>query len=235
MDSALILSAGLMGLAGVPHCAAMCGAACAAVTGTHGRAAGGSTWSTTLAFQGGRVLGYAAAGAAVSGGVQLLAWAGQGVAALRPFWVLVHAAALALGAWMVLTGRQPVWLGGIGRSRDLAPEVSSSWQPMRGPGRPAVVAAAGAAWVAWPCGLLHSALVVSGLTHNSVSGATAMAAFAVASAPGLQALPWLLRRHGAGTNSLQWVVRAAGLLLVLGALWALGHDLWIRAWVYCFG
>ena len=32
MDTALILGAGLMGLAGTPHCAAMCGAPCAAVT-----------------------------------------------------------------------------------------------------------------------------------------------------------------------------------------------------------
>jgi len=51
----LVAAAGLMGLAGLPHCAAMCAAPCAAAAG-RGAAA-------QPLFQVARVTGYAAAGA----------------------------------------------------------------------------------------------------------------------------------------------------------------------------
>ena len=62
MDIPLIAAAGLMGLAGAPHCAAMCGAPCAAVTQRCG-----TTHRHTLmaGFTVGRLLSYAAGGAAV--------------------------------------------------------------------------------------------------------------------------------------------------------------------------
>ena len=49
MDQALLLSAVLMGLAGTPHCLAMCGAACTA-------ASGGGTWRRLLPFHLGRTV-----------------------------------------------------------------------------------------------------------------------------------------------------------------------------------
>ena len=55
MDSALVVSALLMGLAGGPHCAAMCGAAQAGVAGSGGRSRAASG---LLAQQAGRLLGY---------------------------------------------------------------------------------------------------------------------------------------------------------------------------------
>ena len=65
MTSTLALTALLMGLAGGPHCIAMCGAACggiarapAAAGGVHSVAAGSAL------FQAGRLTGYALAGAA---------------------------------------------------------------------------------------------------------------------------------------------------------------------------
>ena len=59
MDQALILSAVLMGLAGTPHCLAMCGAACAAASGGQASRLG--------AFHLGRLVAYAAAGAVAGG------------------------------------------------------------------------------------------------------------------------------------------------------------------------
>lgn len=59
MSATLALTALLMGLAGGPHCVAMCGAACAGI----GQAAGPAKTSALWAFQVGRLVGYAALGA----------------------------------------------------------------------------------------------------------------------------------------------------------------------------
>ena len=59
MQTSLAVTALLMGLAGGPHCIAMCGAACAGL----GQAAGERRNEAMWVFQLGRVLGYAALGA----------------------------------------------------------------------------------------------------------------------------------------------------------------------------
>jgi len=110
MDQALLLSAVLMGLAGTPHCLAMCGAACTAVTG-------GGAAPRLWAFHLGRLLSYSLAGAVVAASVGSLAAMGQAVAALRPLWTLVHMAALALGLFLVWRGRQPAWMERLGTVR----------------------------------------------------------------------------------------------------------------------
>jgi sulfite exporter TauE/SafE len=95
--------------------------------------------------------------------------------------------------------------------------------------------------VFWPCGLLQSALVVAGLANSAWGGALAMAAFALASAWGLQLLPWWVgrvSRPGSAAwqrRAMPWAVRASGLLLALASAWALGRDIWRPAWDYCFG
>ena len=211
----------------------MCAAPCAAVSGR--RPAG--VW----VFLAARLAGYAAAGAVVAASVGALAAWSQLSPALRPAWAAVHAAILVLGVWMVWQGRQPGWMAGIGR----APATSSStsaaapegWQAMRGPLR---AAAAGGLWVAWPCGLLQSALLVASLAGSAASGAGAMAGFALASSAGLVAAPWVWRRlHPRGSPTLalagteRALVRGAGALLVLGSAFALGHGVWHQVAVYC--
>lgn len=228
MDAALIASAALLGLAGTPHCAAMCGAPCAAVSGRG--------WGGTLAFQGARLGGYALAGAVAAGSVGALAALSQLSPALRPLWAMLHAMILALGLWMLWQGRQPAWMGALGRTPALAAgggagPAGDGWQPLRGPLR---AAAAGGLWVAWPCGLLQSALLVASLAGSPAAGAGAMAGFALASSGGLVAAPWLwqrLRRGGARTERA--LVRAAGALLVAGSVFALGHGVWHQVAVYC--
>lgn len=134
MDQALLLGALLMGLAGTPHCLAMCGAACTAATGG-GRLAG--LWPFHL----GRATDYAAAGAVAAASVGSLASLGQAVAALRPLWTLVHLAGLALGLFLLWRGRQPGWMDRVGRKRAGQGDAAlAGWQPMRGPMRSAGLA-----------------------------------------------------------------------------------------------
>lgn len=232
MDQALVLSAVLMGLAGTPHCLAMCGAACTAATG------GGAT-PRLLAFHAGRLLAYAAAGAVAAASVGSLATMGQAVAALRPLWTLVHMAALGLGLFLLWRGHQPAWMERLGRVRaqTVAHRGGTGWQVMRGPVRSAGI---GLAWVAWPCGLLQSALLVAALANTPAAGAAVMAGFAAASAAGLvlgSALWWRFsgRPAGAGQAAVPGTlaVRFAGATLAAASAWALGHGLWTRFAAWC--
>jgi len=232
VDLALLLSAALLGLAGIPHCAAMCGAACVA-------AGGGASAGSTVAFQTGRLLSYCAAGAVAAASVTTLGQLGQWTPALKPLWIMVHLAAFGLGAWLLWRGAQPRWvseLALLSRVRG-APAGAQPirWSPATQGARAGI---AGLAWVAWPCGLLQSALVVAALGNHAVTGAAAMAGFALASSPGLLAGPWLLRSAarfgGDGETAQRWLTRSAGALLVLSSGWALGHGLWERFAAWCF-
>jgi hypothetical protein len=245
MDQALFLSAVLMGLAGTPHCLAMCGAACTA-------AAGGGRARQLLPFHLGRLLAYSVAGAVVAASVGSLAAMGQAVAALRPVWTLVHMAALALGFFLLWQGRQPGWMERLGRTRGPARvehRGGQHWQVMAAPVRSAGL---GLAWVAWPCGLLQSALLVAALANSPASGALVMAGFAGASAAGLllgPALWWRLSGGRAGglagsasgaakgtaSGAPATAVRWAGAALAAASAWALGHGLWMRVAAWCLG
>ena len=89
MQTALAGAALLMGLAGGPHCVAMCGAASATVirivpVPASGGAGGGAASSAQAAFHVGRIASYATAGAIAAASVDSLAQASTQVAALRP-------------------------------------------------------------------------------------------------------------------------------------------------------
>lgn len=153
--------------------------------------------------------------------------------ALRPLWTLLNAAALMLGAWLLWRGRQPLWLARLGRVPPPPTSAAAGWQTIR---RPLRAGSAGAAWVAWPCGLLQSALVVAALCSSAAGGAATMAVFALASAPGLVAGPWALRTLLAGRSAAAreaWAARAAGLLLLGASAWALGHQLGPQVAAFC--
>ncbi|WP_067062973.1 sulfite exporter TauE/SafE family protein [Roseateles chitosanitabidus] len=269
LDAALAGSAFLMGVAGSLHCAAMCVAPCAAVTG--GRRDG------TLAFQAGRLIGYAAGGAVVAASVGgLLRWE-SAAGWLRQVWLAMHLAVLALGLVLAWRAEQPLWWRRLWASRSptsLGVPAAAltgggvAWAtsgPSTGQGsesklgrstaRLAGALGAGLAWLAWPCGLLQSALMTAALANGPWQGAGVMAAFAVGSSPGLLAGPWLLARLGrlgrtdgasghtpaadaaglgaAGGAGVRWATRLSGGLLAAGALWALGHGVWAQVRAYC--
>jgi sulfite exporter TauE/SafE len=227
MSTTLALTALLMGVAGGPHCAAMCGAACAGISRLGPRQGPASSSRALWSFQAGRLLGYSLAGAAAALAVQSLAWLTANTAALRPVWTLFHLAVLLWGLMLLAQARQPVWAAQAGRA------VWSRLRPLataRGG-----VFATGALWAFMPCGLLYSALLVASLSGGPLQGALSMALFAAGSSLSLMLVPWLYDRLQDRGNKVkqEWGTRAAGGLLVLAAAWALWADAFHRFAEWC--
>ena len=244
-----------MGLAGGPHCLAMCGAACVAL---NKRCGGQQPQRAALAWQLGRLLAYSLAGAVVASSVALMAQWGRELAWLKPWWVMLHVGAFALGLWMAWHGRAPLWMAsslqpsalaaapvpaavGGGGGSVVFSRLASATVPVEA--RPAKVlwlraAGVGTAWVALPCGLLHSALVVAALGSSAWEGALVMACFAIGSGVSLWIGPamwtWLAERAGqrGGISRLgpTQAVRLAGVMLAIGSGWAVGHQV-LAPWV----
>lgn len=219
MQTSLALTALIMGLAGGPHCVAMCGAACAGM----GQVAGVHQNRALLSFQVGRWLGYSLMGGLAALSVQALGWLTVESAALRPVWSMLHVAAVVLGLLLVWQAKQPVWLdqsaqqlwGKIRRFKGNSVKGNS------GKFAPLVV---GVLWAFMPCGLLYSALMVAALTGNVLDGALAMACFALGSGVSLGLAPWLLLKlKSIGDGA--WGIRLAGLALASTSGWALWMGL----------
>ena len=219
MQTTLVVTGLLMGIAGGPHCVAMCGAACVGI----GRASNGANTRSMWIFQAGRVLGYSALGAMVAASMQGLGWLSVHSAALRPVWTLFHVAAAMLGLVLLWRARQPVWLEAGARTVWL--KVRSAAGGLRTGGVSHVLPLVlGALWSLLPCGLLYSALLVAALTSSMLEGAAVMALFALGSSVSLMAGPWFwlrLRKQGSG----QWAIRLAGLALLASSAWALWMGL----------
>ena len=214
MQSSLLVTALLMGLAGGPHCIAMCGAACAGI----GQAAAPRSTRAITLFQLGRLAGYAALGALAAATMQGLGWLTVQSAALRPVWTMVHLAAVLLGLLLLMQGRQPVWLEA--GARRVWGRVRSATQTL-GMAAPLGL---GVAWALLPCGLLYSAVMVAALAGSVPGGAAVMALFGLGSALWLWLAPWLLLRLG-GNGRGVWGIRLAGLALLVTAAWGLWMGL----------
>lgn len=217
MQTSLAVTALLMGLAGGPHCIAMCGAACAGI----GQAADQRKTSALWSFQAGRMASYSALGAVAAASMQGLGWLTTQTAVMRPVWTLFHVAVMLMGIMLVLLARQPVWLDNTARSVwRRVQRLNAAW----GRGAPLAI---GALWAFMPCGLLYSAVLVAALSGNPLNGALTMALFALGSSVSLMIGPWLLlRMQNSGRG--EWGVRLAGLALAATSGWALwmglAHD-----------
>ena len=244
MSSPLLLSlataAALLGLAGTPHCLAMCAAPCAAAQ----RVAGGGP-AAALGWQVGRGLAYTLAGAVAAGGAAPLQTLVGGQGFLRPLFLLMHLATLALGLWLLLAGRWPAVLeaglealsqGLRGRLQALKPAARVIWlQPAAagapgpacgGASRLARGALLGSGWILLPCGLLASALMLAVQAPGPAAGAVVMAAFALGSGGGLALLP-RLQRSGAGQPrawAQRLALRLAGAALLASGAWLVWHG-----------
>ena len=239
MQTTLAATALLMGLAGGPHCVAMCGAACAGI-GMAGRTpngakiyVGGAALITPITrslwiFQIGRVIGYSALGGMAAATMQGLGWLSIQSAALRPIWSLFHVAAALLGLMLLWHARQPVWLENS--ARKVWRGVRTATSGMTTGAAPLTI---GVLWSLLPCGLLYSALLVAAMSGNALEGAAVMALFAVGSGVSLMAGPWLwLRLRGRGSRAIgsndsrgKWAIRIAGLALFATSGWALWMGL----------
>lgn len=236
----------LMGLAGGSHCLAMCSAPCGALTGQGAGTPRGDqggpggdgihpvVWvhrsarvRRMAAFHGGRVAGYATAGALAALAMDSLAWLTQHTQALRPAWTMAHVAVMAWGLVLALQARQPAWAEQLGRA------VWTRAEPwIRAPGG---VLAAGFLWALMPCGLLYSALLVAALSGGAVQGAVSMALFGAGTGLWLLAGPWAWARIRARLNGWKpdWGTRVAGAMLCAVAAWALWVDLVYKPSLWC--
>ncbi len=222
MQTSLAVTALLMGLAGGPHCIAMCGAACAGI----GQTAGERKTSALWLFQAGRMVSYSTLGAVAAASMQGLGWLTTQTAALRPVWTLFHVAVMMIGLMLALLARQPVWLDSAARNLwSRVRTFHAAW----GRGAPLAI---GACWAFMPCGLLYSALLLATLSGGALDGALAMALFALGSSVSLLIGPWLLLRlRGQGRGD--WGIRLAGLALAATSGWALWMGLAHNAAPWC--
>ncbi len=214
MQTSMALTALLMGLAGGPHCLAMCGSACAGLASTNPA----KSVSILITFQAGRLAGYSAFGALAALSMQGLGWLSVHTAALRPVWTMFHVAVALLGLTLLIRARQPQWLESSARVVWSKTSRVSRALPRSAPGLIGVL------WVFLPCGLLYSALMVAALTSNVIDGALVMALFALGSGVSLMAGPWAWTKLR-GYDSGPWATRIAGLSLFGVASWGLWMSL----------
>jgi uncharacterized protein len=221
MYSPLVLTTFFMGLAGGPHCIAMCGAACAGLQ--RDKAGTFDLWK----FHAGRLIGYTSLGALAAGSVKGLAWFTDQTHALHPLWTFFHVLVLGWGLVLLTYARQPTWADDFGRQvwmyvRKLS-DLSGG------------VIVMGVLWALMPCGLLYSALLVASLNADALNGALSMATFAIGTSVSLMAGPWLWLRLKNGSNWLNETssMRLAGLLLSAASGWAIWMDLMHQVKVWC--
>lgn len=232
MLSSAALTAGLMGLVGGVHCAAMCAAPSAAVIRIRrqdgARACGASgPRARALGFHVARAASYAMLGALAAASLQAFGQISSHVTALRPVWTLMHLSVLAWGVMLLVLARQPSWTHAAGHSlwHSVRARMGSAPAPW----------IAGLAWGLMPCGLLYSALLVATLAGGAVQGAVSMLLFAAGSALSLWVSPWVwLRLRSLRPFARDDIgVRLAGALLAAVAAAALWLDLQSRYAAWC--
>jgi sulfite exporter TauE/SafE len=220
MQTSLILTAFVMGLAGGPHCVAMCGAACGGIAQNNGKTA-------AIQFQTGRLMGYAILGALAALSVGMLAWLTNQTNILHPVWTFFHVLVLVWGLVLLVYARQPIWIDSFGRK---------IWQYLRRITQlRGGVVLTGMLWALMPCGLLYSAVLVASLSGSPLQGAVSMACFAAGSSLSLLLAPWLWLRLK--TNGLllsePYSMRIAGLILLIVSGWAIWMDIVHQTKIFC--
>lgn len=235
MLASLLLTAFVMGLAGGPHCIAMCGAACGAMQSSVNitrqyrsiplRVMHTIPWSFYL----GRMLGYGLLGAIAAETLRGLAWLSNQSHVFQPLWTFSHTLIFAWGALLVITGQQPQWA--LKRAQQVWVWIKQHTEHAK-----LGYLLTGMIWALLPCGLLYSAVMLASLQSQWLQGALVMMAFASGSATVLAAAPLIWR---AGSQSLpRWFkestgMRLSGLLLIALSLVALWMDVMHHDKLWC--
>lgn len=235
MLASLLLTAFVMGLAGGPHCIAMCGAACGAMQSSSQttsqfrsiplRVIKTIPWSFYL----GRMLGYGILGALAAETLRGLAWLSNQSHVFQPLWTFSHTLIFAWGVLLLVTGKQPQWA--IKRAQQVWVWIKQRTQHDR-----VGFLGTGMVWALLPCGLLYSAVMLASLQSQWLQGALVMMAFAAGSATVLAIAPLLWR---SGQNKLpNWMrestgMRLSGIFLISLSLIALWMDLMHHDKLWC--
>ena len=217
----------LVGLLGGTHCMAMCGGIVGALSAS--QPTGRPHWPLQLAYNFGRISGYAVAGAAL-GAVGQAGLLLEGALPVQlALYVLANLMLVALGLYLVGVPQGLTFLerGGL--------KVWARLQPLTRRFLPATTAARayplGLVWGFLPCGMVYSALSMTLLTGSALRGAGLMLAFGLGTLPNLLLAGFLLGRFRDVVQRRS--VRLASGLLVSGfGVWgllnatSLGGRLW---------
>jgi len=235
MLASLLLTAFVMGLAGGPHCIAMCGAACGAMQ---------SSVTTTSQFRSiplrviktipwsfylGRMLGYGMLGAIAAETLRGLAWLSNQSHVFQPLWTFSHTLIFAWGVLLVVTGQQPQWA--VQRAQQVW-----GWIKQRTQHAKLGFVFTGMIWALLPCGLLYSAVMLASLQSQWLQGALVMMAFACGSATVLALAPVLWRssqQSMPGWFKESTGMRLSGVLLIALSVVALWMDVMHHDKLWC--
>jgi hypothetical protein len=212
----------MVGLLGSVHCAGMCGGIVSAfsvvpprrfpVAVVTLRSAPSEALLRVLAYNGGRIASYAAAGA-LAGGLAAGARALTGLAAIETvgYW-LANLLLVVLGLYLMDAWRGLAHVEQLGQRawRRIEP-LTVRLLPLDSPPK---LVALGAVWGWLPCGMVYSVLLTAVLSGSALSGAAVMLAF------GLGTLPMLVTIGMLGAPLRSWIqrraVRVASGLVVFG-------------------
>ncbi len=210
--SALASAAFAAGLLGGVHCIGMCGG----IVGTLALEARGPLLARQLAFNGGRIASYAAAGLVAGFVGGLVHAAGAWLGAQMTLFLVANVVMILLGLYVAGWGRMMLRLEAAGRPvwRRIEP-VARRMLPIDSSAK---ALGAGAAWGWIPCGLVYSMLVLAAASGGAWQGAAVMLAFGLGTLPNLLAAGLAAQRLLA-LRRAPWVRRSAGLaIVVLGVL-----------------
>lgn len=196
-----------LGLVSAPHCLAMCGPL--AIAGC--TRSGDVCAPDAASYLGARVVAYAAMGA-VMGLFGASAMHGRGITLGRVAVVLLAATCV----WQGVRSMRPVRNDAAGLIPLRAGPQPLTWVSTLSALLPRRGAGLGVVTAILPCGALFAAWGYAAATAHPVTGALAMVAFAVASAPGLL-LALAGRRLGSKVlqRTPRWLVAAAWLAVAL--------------------
>eukprot|EP00825_Cyclidium_porcatum_P039573 TRINITY_DN4828_c0_g1_i2.p2 TRINITY_DN4828_c0_g1~~TRINITY_DN4828_c0_g1_i2.p2 ORF type:complete len:230 (-),score=26.24 TRINITY_DN4828_c0_g1_i2:236-925(-) len=197
----------LVGLLGGTHCVGMCGGIVGALS-----MGGQARWSMHLAYNGGRILSYAAAGAIAGAlGAASMGLEGQVPARLILYFV-ANLMLVAMGLYLLGVTRALAFTERAGQSlwRRLQP-LTRRFLPVRSVAQAFPL---GVLWGWLPCGLVYSALATALSTGSAGRGALTMLAFGLGTLPNLLLAGIVLARLNEFVR--RPIVRTLSGLLVLG-------------------
>ena len=192
-------------------------------------------WPIFLAYQVGRVLSYALAGASFAGlGALAVGW--LDLPEVR--WGLRGATALVIGlAGLAQLGviRPPGLRSGARAWQRIAP-LARSLLPVRHAGH---ALAFGALWGWMPCGFVYSVLLLAWLSFDPWQSAAIMLAFGLGTIPALLLVQWRVgaMQSALSRRSAQRLRPALGVVLLLFASWSLAAPLaapLLPPWLHAF-
>lgn len=201
-----------MGLFGSAHCAAMCGSASSMLCG----GAGGSAHrARSIAFNAGRLAGYAAYGALANSVTMVGSQASLGFVR---FAVRVIAVLAVLSVGLKLLGMpsllDPLERAGASIWRPAA-RVIARFLPLRNAWQAMIV---GAAWGLMPCGMLYAALAMASTADSPGQAALIMLAFGLGTGPAMLLIAQLAVLF-ARLEARRWLRRGVGLCVLAFGLW----------------